>query len=195
MKKKLVYVLLAVAVLAVAGFLLLGGSKNGAEDALPRVTVTKGTIVEKALAVGTVEPEREISVKSKVSGVVKTIFADAGTYVRAGEPLLEVRPDPTPLELADAKRQVQLKEVEMVNLDKEKTRQESLVEKALISHRDYEEFQRRYQESQLQLKITKERLALMESGRVKIEETSIESIVKAPIDGFVLRRPWRWAIR
>lgn len=188
MKKKYVYVLLAVAVLAVAGFLLIGGSKNGTEDALPMVTVTKGTIVEKALAVGTVEPEREISVKSKVSGVVKTIFADAGTYVRAGDPLLEVRPDPTPLELADAKRQVQLKEVEMVNLDKEKTRQESLVEKALISHRDYEEFQRRYQESQLQLKITKERLALMESGRVKIEETNIESIVKAPIDGFVLRK-------
>jgi HlyD family secretion protein len=188
MKKKYVYALLAVAVLAVAGFLLLRGSKNGAEDALPRVTVTRGTIVEKALAVGTVEPEREISVKSKVSGVVKTIFADAGTYVRAGEPLLEVRPDPTPLELADAKRQVQLKEVEIVNLDKEKTRQESLVEKALISNRDYEEFQRRYQESQLQLKITKERLALMESGRVKIEETNIESIVKSPIDGFVLRK-------
>jgi HlyD family secretion protein len=188
MKKKYVYALLAVAVLAVAGFLLLGGSKNGAEDALPRVTVTRGTIVEKALAVGTVEPEREISVKSKVSGVVKTIFADAGTYVRAGEPLLEIRPDPTPLELADAKRQVQLKEVEMVNLDKEKTRQESLVEKSLISDRDYEEFQRRYQESQLQLKITKERLALMESGRVKIEETNIESIVKSPIDGFVLRK-------
>jgi HlyD family secretion protein len=187
-KKKLVYSLIAVAVLAVAAVLWLGGSGNGSENTLPKVTVTRGTIVEKALAVGTVEPEREISVKSKVSGVVKTIFADAGTYVRAGEPLLEVRPDPTPLELADAKRQVQLKEVEMENLDKERTRQESLVRKKLISEREYEEFQRRYQESQLQLKITRERLALLESGRVKIEETSIESIVKAPIDGFVLRK-------
>jgi HlyD family secretion protein len=167
---------------------LLGGSNDEEDNALPRVPVTRGTIVEKALAVGTVEPEREISVKSKVSGVVKTIFADAGTFVRAGEPLLEVRPDPTPLELADAKRQVQLKEVEMANLDKERARQESLVQKKLISEREYEEFQRRYQESQLQLKITRERLALLESGRVKIEETSIESIVKAPIDGFVLRK-------
>ncbi len=65
--------------------------------------------------------------------MVKRIFADAGTYVRAGEPLLEVRPDPTPLELADAKRQVQLAEVEMENLDKEKVRQESMIEKGLIS--------------------------------------------------------------
>ena len=41
---------LAAFLLAVAGFLLLRGSKNGAEDALPVVTVTRGTIVEKALA-------------------------------------------------------------------------------------------------------------------------------------------------
>jgi HlyD family secretion protein len=171
-----------------AGVLLLGGSKNSDETALPKVNVTRGTIVEKALAVGTVEPEREISIKSKVSGVVKTIFADAGTFVKAGQPLMEVRPDPTPLELADAKRQVQLKEVEMANLDKERTRQESLVHKKLISDREYDEFQRQYQESGLQLKITRERLALLESGRVKIENTDIESIVKAPIDGFVLRK-------
>ncbi|MGB5873302.1 MAG: efflux RND transporter periplasmic adaptor subunit [Bacteroidota bacterium] len=188
MRKKLVVAGIVIVVLIGGGFLLFGGPSNSELDALPTVKVVRGNIVDKALAVGTVEPENEISVKSKVSGVVSRIFADAGDYVDAGDPLLEVKPDPTPLELAEAKRRVQLQEVEMENLSKEKVRQEAMAEKKLISARDYEEFQRRYQEVQLQLKLARERLELLESGRVMIEETQIESIVKAPIDGFVLRK-------
>jgi HlyD family secretion protein len=150
--------------------------------------LTKGTVVDKALAVGTIEPENEISVKSKVSGVVSRIFADVGVYIKKGEPLLEVRPDPTPLELADAKRQVQLGQVDLENLKKQRVRQESLMKSKLISDKDYEDFQKLYDESELRLKISTEKLALMESGKIKIGDTEIESIVKAPISGFVLNR-------
>jgi HlyD family secretion protein len=117
-KKKVLFPLLAVIPLAVAGVLIFGGSDDADTEKLPAVKVVKATITDKALAVGTVEPENEISVKSKISGVVRRIFADAGSHVRAGDPLLEVKPDPTPLELADAKRQVQLKEVEIENLSR-----------------------------------------------------------------------------
>ncbi len=188
MKKKILISSLVIVVLAVGVFLLLGGSKSAADGSLPKVKVQKASIVEKALAVGTIEPENEISVKSKVSGVVKHIFADAGTYVKAGQPLLEVRPDPTPLELAGAKRQVQLAQVDLDNLVKERSREESLIKKQLISTKEYDDFDRQYQGAELRLKMAKEQLALLESGRVKIDETEIESIVKAPIAGFVLSK-------
>lgn len=188
MKKKIFIIAGIVLPVAVAGLLFFGGSKDSADAKLPRVKVERGTIVDKALAVGTIEPENEISVKSKVSGVVKQIFADVGTYIKAGQPLLEVKPDPTPLELADGKRQVQLAEVELDNLKKERVRQESLYKSQLISAKEYEDFQRKYEESELRLKIANEKLALLESGKVKIGETEIESIIKAPIDGFVLSR-------
>jgi HlyD family secretion protein len=186
--RKIFFSTVGVVVVIGAAYLVLGSSKSSSENVLPKVKVTRGNIIDKALAVGTVEPENEISVKSKVSGVVKRIFADAGSFVKAGDPLLEVKPDPTPLELADAKRQVQLKEVEMDNLTKESVRKESMLKKQLISAKEYEDFQRSFQEAQLQQKITKERLALLESGKVTIENTQIESIVKAPISGFVLRK-------
>src|SRR6185436_18485249 len=48
--------------------------------------------------------------------------------------------------------------------------------------------QKKYQEAELRIQIATERLALMESGKVKIDNTEIESIVKAPIDGFVLSK-------
>ncbi|MBI4428769.1 MAG: efflux RND transporter periplasmic adaptor subunit [Ignavibacteriales bacterium] len=188
MKKKIIISSVGVVVIGAAGVLFFGSSKSSAENELPKVKVKKGSVIDKALAVGTIEPEFEISVKSKVSGVVKTIFADVGTYVRAGQPLLEVKPDPTPLELADAKRQVELAQVDLDNLKKERVRQESLFKNSLISDKEYEDFQKKYDDSELRLKIANEKLALLESGKVKIGETEIESIVKAPIDGYVLNR-------
>ena len=188
MKSKIFLSSGAAALLIAGGVLIFSGSKNSNESALSKVKVQRGNIVEKALAVGTIEPENEISIKSKVEGVVKRIFADAGTYVKAGQPLLEVKPDPTPLELADAKRQVQLVQNDLDNLNKEKVREESLVNKQLISTREYENFQKQYQEAALRVKIAKEHLALLESGKVKIDDTEIESVIKAPIDGFVLNK-------
>ncbi|MGB2869770.1 MAG: efflux RND transporter periplasmic adaptor subunit [Bacteroidota bacterium] len=188
MKKKVIISSVAVLVLGGAAFLFFGSSKSSKDSDVLKVKVKKGTIVDKALAVGTIEPENEISIKSKSGGVVKRIFADAGTYVHAGDPLLEVKPDPTPIELADAKRQVQLAEVDLDNLNKERTRQESMQKKQLISNKEYEDFQKSYQEAELRLNIAKEKLELLESGKVRIQGTNIESIVKAPIDGYVLKK-------
>jgi HlyD family secretion protein len=188
MKKKILFTSFAVIILAGAAVLFFGNSKSSKDDQLPRVKVKLGTIVDKALAVGTIEPEIEISVKSKVSGVVKYIFVDVGQFVKAGQPLLEVRPDPTPLELADAKRQAQLAQVDVDNLKKDQPRQEILFKNKLISNKEYEDFQRLFDGAELRLKMANEHVALMESGKVKIGDTEIESIVKAPIDGFVLNR-------
>jgi HlyD family secretion protein len=188
MKKKILFSLLGIVVLAGGWLLIFGGSESVPEGALPRVKVVRATIVDKALAVGTIEPENEISVKSKVSGAVKRIFADAGTFVRAGQPLMEVKPDPTPLELAEAKRNLEMAEVELANMKKDSIRQQSLAGKQLISTREFDDFQQRYDESELRVKIARERLELLESGAVDIGGTKIESIIKAPIDGFVLSK-------
>lgn len=188
MKKKILLSTTGIAIIGVATFLFFGSSESSADTELPKVKVQKATITDKALAVGTIEPENEISVKSKVSGVVSRIFADVGTYVKAGQPILEVKPDPTPLELADAKRQAELAEVDLVNLRKERVRQESLFKSNLISAKEYEDFQKKYDEAELRRKIANEKLALMESGKVTIGDTQIESIIKAPIDGYILSR-------
>ncbi len=188
MKKKIFISSFAVVALTVAGFLFFGNSKSSKDTELPKVKISRGNIIDKALAVGTIEPENEISVKSKVGGVVKRIFADAGTFVNAGDPLLEVKPDPAPQELADAKRGVQLAQVEVDNVSKDLVREEAMFKKKMISNKEYEDAQRKAQEGDLHLKIANENLALLESGRVDIGNTKIESIVKAPISGFVLSK-------
>src|SRR5262245_41662680 len=103
MKKRIFLFSFGAIAVAVLALMFFKGSDDQ-DPAATRIKAQKGTIIDKALAVGTIEPENEISIKSKISGSVSRIFADAGAHVKTGQPLLEVRPEPTPLELAEAKR-------------------------------------------------------------------------------------------
>jgi HlyD family secretion protein len=187
-RKKWIFGSLGVIVIAVLGVMFLSNPSNSDQSDERTVIVERGTIVEKALAVGTIEPENEIQVKSKISGVVSRIYAEPGTFVRHGEPIIEIQPDPTPLELAEAKRNVELAEVELENLEREMNRNRQLRERGLISDREFEELQKRYNDSTIRLQMRREHLELLESGRVTIGDTKIESLIKAPITGFILEK-------
>lgn len=172
------------------GAFLFAQSKNSEKDQKtdPYVVAEKGTVVEKALAVGNIEPENEIEIKSKISGVVSKIFAQPGDYVNAGDPLIEVRPDPTPLELAEAKRNLERTELEKKNLKRELERNRSLKDRDLISQRDFDDLEQQYNDVKIRVQINKERLELLESGRIMLGETLVESVIRAPIDGFILEK-------
>lgn len=184
-------VILGLVVLVAAGAVAFTVRSNGSGEVEgpPTVEVTRGDLVDKALAIGTIEPEVEISVKSKVSGVVQRRFADLGDFVRAGDPLLEIKPDPTPLELVEARRQVELRQIEVDNSQREFRRQQSLLDQGLLSEQDFEATQRRFAEARLQLQMARERLALLEEGRVTMAGGgSVESVVRSPIDGYILEK-------
>lgn len=186
-KKLFISLLVIVAVVAIsAGYYTTRGDNKPAGPG--EVTVERRTIVDKALAVGTIDPETEISVKSKVSGVVQKLYVDIGDYVRVGEPLLEVKPDPTPLELVEAKRDVEMKRIALETTEREMARMRELLSGKLISHKEYDATLQAYEEAKLRHNIAKERLALLEKGKVRIDATQIESVVKAPISGYVLEK-------
>jgi HlyD family secretion protein len=188
--RKRIWISLLIIIVLGGGTFYLIQSKNAENDTEndPHIIAEVGTVVEKALAVGTIEPENEIEVKSKISGVVSKIFVEPGDYVREGQALIEVRPDPTPLELAEAKRSLERTEIEMNNLSRELERMQVLRERNLSSQQEYEQLQQRYNDVQIRHQINKERLELLETGRILMGETLIESVIRAPIDGYVLEK-------
>src|SRR5690554_3907042 len=102
MKRKRIWIILVILVFGSGAFYYMWSNSNSnTQETDPYIIAEIGTVVEKALAVGTIEPENEIEIKSKISGVVSRIFAEPGQFVTEGQPLIEVRPDPTPLELAE----------------------------------------------------------------------------------------------
>jgi len=174
-------VLLGLGAMAAAG--KLGGRKK---DGLKAVAVARGSLVDKALAVGTIEPRVQVSVKSILAGVVRRRFAEVGDFVKRGQPLLEISPNPTPLEMVELRRNVELREIELKNLERELGRQQELRNKNLISPADFETAQRQVDEARSQLSLAQERLALQEGGTVMANGKAVETVVRAPIDGYIL---------
>jgi HlyD family secretion protein len=188
-RKRVVWIAV-VSVVAVAAVLLwLVKSRGSKADGLgPVVKAERGNVIEKALAVGSIVPRNEISVKSKISGVVGRVLKEPGERIELGESLLEIRPDPTPLELAQAKRQVEMDDIGQRNSRKNLERSRELLSRGLISDNEFEQAEKEYEQALLQLKMSRERLALLEKGSVNIAGKQIEAVIKAPITGYILER-------
>ncbi len=187
--KRITIIIIIIAVAgSAAAWVLSSGGKEQSETSGIELKVERGNLVEYALAVGQVEPRNEIEVKSKISGVVNKVYAEAGDYVFEGDPLLEIRPDPTPLEMAEAKRNVERAEISVENLQREMHRIEQLRSRNMVSEHDYQDLNRRLRDSEINLQLNRERLELLESGRILIGETLIESVVKAPTEGYILEK-------
>jgi HlyD family secretion protein len=187
MKRRTIIILFVVVAVLGLGAMAATGRLGGKKQEGPKaVAVVRGSLVDKALAVGTIEPRVEVSVKSILAGVVRQRFAEVGDFVRRGQPLLEISPNPTPLEMVELRRYVELREIELKNVERELARQRELRNRDLISPADLETAQRQVDESRTQLSLAQERLALQEGSKVLTGGKHVETVVRAPIDGYIL---------
>ena len=186
MFKKIAITIVVIGVVAVAAYLFATDGTANTEQQSQTFAVVRGEIIDKALAVGRIEPRRQVSVKSKVAGLVRRRFVEVGDRVKINDPLFDIAPDPTPIEFAEAKRQVELSQVAFTSVKREYERSTSMRDKQLISHQEFESKQTQYEEAELRLKLATEKLALIESGRTLVADRQVDNIIKSPINGTVL---------
>ena len=185
--KKAIVGLILVVLLVLAVFLTMSGSDgNGGGNTL--IEARKGDVVEKALAVGTIEPEKEIKVKSTISGIVSDVYFKVGDPVAKGKPLFKISPNPTPLEYVEAQRNMEMVKVSLDKEMNERNRLVKLFKADMICEQEMEECESRCSEAVLKYKIASERFQLLEQGRIQMASRSIDSVIKAPIDGIVLQQ-------
>ncbi len=161
-------------------------STSAKDKGFKTVVVSRGPVVEKALAVGAIRPKHEIAVKSKISGIVRKSFREVGDRVQAGDPLFDILPDPTPLELTESRREVEIARNTFDQAKKRSDRAAALKAQGIMSTQDSDVADREIQDAQIRLSLASEKLALIQKGRVKSEHLAVESIIRAPITGTVL---------
>ena len=183
--KKFIIIGAIIIVLAVLTFIAFSSTKEK-QNSIKVVEVTKGNIVDKALAVGQLVPRREIQVKSKISGIVKTLHVDIGDKVNAGDPLLTVAPNPTPIEYAEAKRNLELAGIDLENAKKIFQRTKELHDKNLISREEYDIKEAQLNESRLRYQLSEEKFALLQRGTTGNGKS--ENTIISPINGTVLEK-------
>lgn len=181
---------LGVVVLAGVGGAIFFATRKGddAKNAPKKVTVERGTIVDKALAVGKIVPEQEIQVKSQISGIVKECFVQVGDRVQPGDRLFSISPDPTPLELTEAERQVQIAEVSFEKARADFQRSQSLRTSGILPQNQLDTDKKSFDQGRIELDLAKERLALLKEGRIRKKVGGVDSVIRASSAGTVLER-------
>jgi HlyD family secretion protein len=183
--KKIIIISVIVIVVAAVAFLAFRPSNNKV-NGLKFVETTTGTIVDKALAVGQIEPRQEIQVKSKISGIVKTLHVEIGQEVSAGDPLITVSPNPTPLEYAEARRNLELARVDFEQAEKVFQRVKEMHDKNLISREEFDINKAQHAESELRLQLAEEKFDLLQRGTTTGGKN--ENTINSPINGTVLEK-------
>ena len=179
--------LLAILVAVVAG--LYAWASNGKKDDKNKlVEVLKGSITEKALAVGQIEPRQKFSVKSTISGTVKTCLVQVGDRVKAGDPLFEINPEPTPTDITSVTNSVSSSDasLEKARLDFKRTNE--LYRQGLASKSDYDASKTLLELAKIAATNAMQNRELTLRGKVKGEGLLIESIIRAPAAGTILTR-------
>lgn len=182
---KTLFILLVLAG-ASAGVYAVTRNGRGKNDGLKEIEVTTGTIVEKAVAVGQIQPRQKFQVKSKISGIVRRALVEVGDTVRAGDPLFEIAPDPTPLELTEVDRRVESAEASFRRAESDYQRALQLAASGVLPKSDVEARKEAYELARVALTKARQDRELTRRGR--LSQGGTESIIRAPAAGTVLTR-------
>src|SRR5438874_986623 len=186
--RKLWKTLLFLVVIAGASAGVYALSRNGKKgnDGPKLVDVTTGSIVEKAVAVGQIQPRQKFQVKSKISGIVRRALVQVGDTVKAGDPLFEIGPDPTPLELTEVDRQVDSANASFRRAESEYKRAQELGRSGVLPKSDMDQKKEAYELARVALTKAEQNRDLTRKGRLTISGT--ESVIRAPAAGTILTR-------
>ncbi len=184
---KILLVLVVVSGIALGAYFWLTKDRKK-EKGITLVDVTRGSITEKAVAIGQIKPRVEFHVKSKISGIVKKCFVEVGDRVKAGDALFNIVPDPTPSELIEAETRVATAESAFRLSELEFNRAKELWDQGVLSRDQNDSRLAAYEQSKIELGKARDNLDLVRKGRVENRGAGMESILRAPAGGILLTR-------
>lgn len=185
MTKRNVYIvlgILAVAVLMAAGIAIQ--KKMASAEDKPRYKTAeadRGSIVQFVTATGTLNPVGLVNVGTQVSGTVSEVNVDFNDRVKRGQVLLKI--DPTLLNAVIKQNEASLNaaRAQLTLADSNYNRNAKLVKQGFISAAALEQLQQALDAARAQVQVGE---AQLERARADLAN----SIIKAPIDGVIIKR-------
>ena len=183
MKRKITYIIIAVAAVALAALIISRCSHKNrkTETVYETEAVTIGSIGKTITATGTVEPISKVEVGTQVSGNIAKIYVDYNSVVKKGQLIAELDRTNLRSELSMQENSLASAENEMNYQKKNYERTKQLYEQHLVSDAEYEESEYRYKTSVYTYNRAKESVA---TARTNLGYSYIYS----PIDGVILSK-------
>jgi HlyD family secretion protein len=183
-----ILILLAVVSGGVVGGYFWLQAREPDDGGLEFIPVTRGSITEKAVAVGQIEPRVKFHVKSKISGIVQRCLIEVGDRVEPGDPLFEIVPDPTPIELVEAERRVDSARSAHRRARADWERTSELARQGILSSNELDAAKESFEQTRIEVASAEDNLKLIREGRITDRGREMESIIRAPAGGIVLLR-------
>lgn len=189
MKKfvKILLLLIFFSVIVIGGYTWLKNRKPANRE-FTLVEVTRGDITEKAVAIGQIEPRQKFHIKSKISGIVKRCPAEVGDRINVGDPIIEIGPDPTPDELLETEHMVNTAKISFDRARIDWEHSTELAKEGIESVNSRDVQKEAYERARIELAKAKDRLQLIQEGRISGRGVKMETIVRAPAEGILLQR-------
>ncbi len=182
MKKYRILIFAVLGLIAIASvywFFVRGNNKTVITYAT--AVVTRASISNTVTATGTIEPVKQVSVGTQVSGVIKKIYVDYNSTVKKGELLAELDKTPLLASLASMKADLESAVSAATYQEANYNRIKELFSKKAVSETDYEAALYQYSNA-------KANLAKMTSEVNKANTNLGYTMIYSPIDGVVLNR-------
>ncbi|MFA6505437.1 MAG: efflux RND transporter periplasmic adaptor subunit [Treponemataceae bacterium] len=183
--RKFVVALIILAVAVAATFIFLIFKAAGPKTVVPTEAAGRRTIEEKVIASGSIMPERQVEVKSSLSGVVDYLFVEPGDSLKKGDSLLSIRVIPNSLELNSSQAALEKASIRLKAAASDLEKSKILADKSLIPDSEYRNVEKAYQLALEDYKEFRNRILLMKEG-VSSDKQTINNLVLSPISGTVL---------
>ena len=170
----------AVAIIAVAIWLLSGGKKEE-EVTFETTKVEKKNIHTSITATGTIEPVTSVTVGTQVSGIVAKLYVDYNSVVKKGQIIAELDKTNLTSELNRAKADLSSAQSTLNYETANFNRYQTLYDKGLVSANDYENARLTYEKARQTVSSNRE--------NVQKAQTNLGyATITSPIDGIVLSK-------
>ncbi|MTG97173.1 MULTISPECIES: efflux RND transporter periplasmic adaptor subunit [Myroides] len=152
--------------------------------ALPIITVDTATAITVKDYIGNIEGKVNVEIRPQVEGILEKIFVDEGSFVKEGQPLFQVDPQPYQEVLNNMIATENVEKAKLKNAKLEIDRLKPLIDNEVIAEVQLETAKANYEIARASLAKAS---AAVASAQINLNYT----IIKAPVSGYIGRMPKR----
>jgi RND family efflux transporter, MFP subunit len=145
-------------------------------------------IVHKNYISGILIPEKEVELKSQISGILKKMYVKAGDTIKRGDLVAEINVLPNPQNIETAAKTVTTCQINFNKCKKEYEQYNSLYLKSVVAEQEFDEYKEAYLISKEELESAKKQLEIIKKGYTKDQE-NIPNFIRSTVSGTVLEIP------
>jgi HlyD family secretion protein len=147
-------------------------------------------VIKRSVAAGVIQPRKEIEIKPKIAGILKSLYVEAGQKVKQGDLIAEVQIIPDAINLNEAQLKLESAKVTTDRLQRELARGEALGAKGAYSATDLDKLRADYLQAKEDLRAAGLRVQLVRegsAGKATGASTRVESTVAGTVLSVLLR--------